>query len=158
MPSQPQHTNWLHNTPIFSRTYTRRMSHLSLPSHIHSTSPPLHDEEMRQVEMYLADERAIDAAEQARLLEYLSASSAAEPPAPAPDTISALAENLRLLAVPEDAEEELDTHSCGDSECQGEHLHSDVGDYYGISPSYSPNHGQYNYYEQPYIPATPEFD
>jgi len=154
------------------------MSLLSLPSHIHSTSPPLYDDEMRQVEDYLADTHAIDEAEHARLLEYLLASSArqealpsesfalrgylnaaaAPAPAPAPDPISALAENLRLLAVPEGDEEELDTHTCGDSECQGEHVHADEGDYYGISPSYSPNHTQYNYYEQPYISATPEFD
>jgi hypothetical protein len=111
---------------------------------------------MRQVEDYLADQQAIDAAEQARLLEYLADAAAAA--APAPDPVVALAQGIRLLAVPEDDEEELDTHTCGDSECQGEHLHSDEGDYYGISPSYSPNHGQYNYYEQPYIPATPEFD
>jgi len=135
------------------------MSLLSLPPHIHSTSPPLYDDEMRQVEDYLADTRAIDEAEHARLLEYLNAAAAAPAPAPAPDAISALAENLRLLAVPEGDEEELDTHTCGDSECQGEHVHADMGDYYGISPSYSPNHSQYyNYYEQPYIPATPEFD
>jgi len=143
------------------------MSLLSLPSHIHSTSPPLYDDEMRQVEDYLADTHAIDEAEHARLLEYLlalpSESEAlggylAAAAAPAPDAISALAENLRLLAVPEGDEEELDTHTCGDSECQGEHVHADMGDYYGISPSYSPNHTQYNYYEQPYIPATPEFD
>lgn len=132
------------------------MSLLSLPPHIHSTSPPLHDDEMRQVEDYLADQQAIDAAEHARLLDYLA--DAAAPPAPVPDAISALAENMRLLAVPEDDEEELDTHSCGDSECQGEHVHADEGDYYGISPSYSPNHSQYNYYEQPYIPATPPYD
>jgi hypothetical protein len=135
------------------------MSLLSLPPHIHSTSPPLYDDEMRQVEDYLADTRAIDEAEHARLLEYLNAAAPAPAPAPAPDAISALAENLRLLAVPEGDEEELDTHTCGDSECQGEHVHADEGDYYGISPSYSPNHSQYyNYYEQPYIPATPEFD
>jgi hypothetical protein len=152
------------------------MSLLSLPPHIHSTSPPLHDEEMRQVEEYLADEQAIDAAEHARLLEYLLASRArqealpsesealggyladAAAPAPPPDPIAALAENLRLLAVPEEDEEELDTHTCGDSECQGEHVHADEGDYYGISPSYSPNHGEFNYYEQPYIPATPPYD
>ncbi len=135
------------------------MSLLSLPPHIHSTSPPLHDDEMRQVEDYLADQQAIDAAEQARLLEYLADAAAAPVAAPAvPDPVVALAQGIRLLAVPEDDEEELDTHTCGDSECVGEHLHSE-GDYYGISPSYSPNHSQYyNYYEQPYIPATPEFD
>ena len=176
MPTQRQHTNWLHNTPPSSHINTRRMSLLSLPPHIHSTSPPLHDDEMRQVEeyllassarqeallsadiqsaeMYLADQQAIDAAEHARLLDYLA--DAAAPPVP--DAISALAENMRLLAVPEDDEEELDTHSCGDSECQGEHVHADEGDYYGISPSYSPNHTQYNYYEQPYIPDTPPYD
>jgi hypothetical protein len=114
---------------------------------------------MRQVEDYLADQQAIDAAEQARLLEYLADAAAAAPvAAPATDPVAALAQGIRLLAVPEDDEEELDTHSCADSGCVGEHLHSE-GDYYGISPSYSPNHGQYyNYYEQPYIPATPEFD
>jgi hypothetical protein len=135
------------------------MSLLSHPPHIHSTSPPLHDDEMRQVEDYLADTRAIDEAEHARLLEYLAAAAAAPAPAPEPEAVSVLAENLRLLAVPEDDEEELEPHVCGDSECQGEHVHADEGDYYGISPSYSPNHSQYyNYYEQPYIPATPEFD
>ena len=162
MSSQHQHTNWLHNTPSFSRTYTRRMSFLSLPPHIHSTSPPLYDDEMRQVEDYLADQQAIDAAEQERLREYLAAAAAApapEPaPEPAPDAVAVLAQNMRLLVVPEDEEEELDTHTCGDSECQGIHVHADEGDYYGISPSYSPNNSQYNYYDQPYIPATPPYD
>lgn len=133
------------------------MSLLSLPPHIHSVSPPLHDDEMRQVEEYLADQQTIDAAEHARLLEYIAAAAAAPAPA-APDPVDTLAQGMRLLAVPEDDEEEIDTHSCADSGCQGEHTHGDEGDYYGISPSYSPNHGQYNYYEQPYIPATPEFD
>ena len=132
------------------------MSLLSLPPHINPVSPPLNDEEMRQVEEYLADQQAIDAAEHARLLEYLAAVAPAS--APAADDVAALTQGMRLLAVPEDGEEELDTHSCGDSECQGEHTHADEGDYYGISPSYSPNHSQYGYYEQPYIPATPQFD
>ena len=135
------------------------MSLLSLPPHIHSTSPPLYDDEMRQVEEYLADNAAIDAAEHARLLEYLAAAAAAPPAAPPDDAVATLAQGMRLLAVPEDDEEEIDTHSCADSGCVGEHTHADEGDYYGISPSYSPNHGQYyNYYEQPYVPATPEFD
>ena len=122
------------------------MSLLSLPPHIHSTSPPLHDDEMRQVEDYLADEQAIDAAEHARLLEYIAAAAAA--PAPPPDPIAALAENLRLLAVPEqDDEEELDSHSCADSGCAGEHTHADYDDDYECghrspyagTPSYMPD-------------------
>ena len=116
------------------------MSFLSLPPHIHSTSPPLYDDEMRQVEDYLADQQAIDAAEQECLREYLAA-AAAPAPEPAPDAVAVLAQNMRLLVVPEDEEEELDE-----------------GDYYGISPSYSPNNSQYNYYDQPYIPATPPYD
>ena len=155
---QSQDTYWLPHIPC--RTYTHRMSLLSLPpSHIHSTSPPLHDDEMRQVEEYLADQQAIDAAEHARLLEYLAAVAPAAPAHAADEAVAALTQGIRLLAVPEeDDEEELEAHTCGDSECQGEHVHADMGDYYGISPSYSPNDGQYNYYEQPYIPATPEFD
>ena len=58
----------LDSSPVISSTqhllrthkYKRRMSLSSLPPHIHSTSPPLHDDEMRQVEDYLADMHAID--------------------------------------------------------------------------------------------------
>ena len=159
------------------------MSLLSLPPHIHSTSPPLHDDEMRQVEeyllassarqeallsadiqsaeMYLADQQAIDAAEHARLVDYLA--DAAAPPAPAPDPIAALAENLRLLAVPEqDDEEELDSHSCADSGCAGEHTHADYDDDYECghrspyagTPSYMPD----TYYEGIDYSRMPESD
>ena len=124
------------------------MSLLSLPPHIHSISPPLHDDEMRQVEEYLADERAIDAADYARLQEYLDAHAA---PAPVPDAVSLLAEGVRLLAVPEDDEEEIDTHSCADSGCAGEHTHAYYDDDYETghrspyagTPSYAPD----TYYE-----------
>ena len=140
------------------------MSLLSLPPHIHSVSPPLHDDEMRQVEEYLADEHAIDAAEYSRLQEYLDAHAA---PAPVPDAVSLLAEGVRLLAVPEDAplgfaergitssrlsreeddEEEIDTHSCADSGCAGEHTHAYYDDDYETghrspyagTPSYMPD-------------------
>ena len=122
------------------------MSVLSLPHHIHAVSPPLHDDEMRQVEDYLADEQAIDAAEHARLLEYLAAAA----PAPAADdAVAVLAQGIKLLAVPEDdEEEELDTHSCADSGCAGEHTHAyyDDEDYecghrspYAGTPSYMPD-------------------
>lgn len=136
-----------------------------------TTSPPLYDDEMREAEQYIANERVIDAAEQARLIEYLHTQERADaerfhlpPPAalaaaPAADPVAALADGMRLLAVPEEDEEEIDTHSCGDSECQGAHLHDDAGDYYGISPSYSPNYGgvEYDAYgceisEPPYTP------
>ena len=120
------------------------MSVLSLPPHIHAVSPPLHDDEMRQVEDYLADEQAIDAAEHARLLEYLAAA-----PAPAADdAVAVLAQGIKLLAVPEDDEEEIDTHSCADSGCAGEHTHAyyDDEDYetghrspYAGTPSYMPD-------------------
>ena len=120
------------------------MSVLSLPPHIHAVSPPLHDDEMRQVEDYLADEQAIDAAEHARLLEYLAAA-----PAPAADdAVAVLAQGIKLLAVPEDDEEEIDTHSCADSGCAGEHTHAyyDDEDYetghrspYSGTPSYMPD-------------------
>ena len=125
----------------------------SLPPHIHSTSPPLHDDEMRQVEEYLADEQAIDAAEYARLLEYV---------APAPDpAVAALSQSIRFLAVlPEDDEEEIDTHSCADSECQGEHLHANDDDY--ECGHRSPVAHLYDIYgcvpSEPYTPATPEFN
>lgn len=120
------------------------MSLLSLPPHIHSVSPPLHDDEMRQVEEYLADERAIDLSEYARLQEYLDAHAA---PAPVPDAVSLLAEGVRLLAVPEDDEEEIDTHSCADSGCAGEHTHAYYDDDYETghrspyagTPSYMPD-------------------
>jgi hypothetical protein len=118
-----------------------------------TTSPPLYDDEMRAAEQYIADERVIDTAEQARLIEYLRTQERADaerfhlpppagetPAAPAADPVAALADGMRLLAVPEE-DEEVDTHSCGDSECQGAHVHADEGDYYGISPSYSPNYG-----------------
>jgi len=121
------------------------MSLLSLPPHIHSTSPPLYDDEMRQVEDYLADNAAIDAAEHARLLEYL-ADAAAAPPAPPDDPVATLAQGMRLLAVPEDDEEEIDTHSCADSGCAGEHTHAYYDDDYETghrspyagTPSYMP--------------------
>ena len=103
---------------------------------------------MRQVEEYLADQQAIDAAERARLQEYLSASSARQEalpsqsfalggyldahavPVPVPDAVSLLSEGVRLLAVPEDDEEEIDTHSCADSGCAGEHTHAYYDDDY----------------------------
>jgi len=126
-----------------------------------TTSPPLYDDEMRQAEEYIADQRVIDEAEQARLIEFLREQEHIDaerfhlpPPAapPAVDPVAALADGMRLLAVPEE-DDEIDTHSCADSECQGEHVHAnyDEGDYYGISPSYSPNYGsQIN--EPPYTP------
>ena len=122
------------------------MSLLSLPPHIHAVSPPLHDDEMRQVEDYLADEHAIDLAERARLQEYLDAAAA---PAPAADdAVAVLAQGIKLLAVPEDDEEEIDAHSCADSGCAGEHTHAyyDDEDYecghrspYAGTPSYMPD-------------------
>ena len=119
------------------------MSLLSLPPHIHAVSPPLHDDEMRQVEDYLADEHAIDLAERARLQEYLDAA-----PAPAADdAVAVLVQGVKLLAVPEDDEEEIDTHSCADSGCAGEHTHAYYDDDYETghrspyagTPSYMPD-------------------
>ena len=119
------------------------MSVLSLPPHIHAVSPPLHDDEMRQVEDYLADEHAIDLAERARLQEYLAAA-----PAPAADdAVAVLVQGVKLLAVPEDDEEEIDTHSCADSGCAGEHTHAYYDDDYETghrspyagTPSYMPD-------------------
>ena len=112
-----------------------------------TTSPPLYDDEMRAAEQYIAEERVIDTAEQARLIEYLRTQERADaerfhlpPPAASADPVAALADGMQLLSVPEE-DEEIDTHTCGDSECQGAHVHADEGYYYGISPSYSPNYG-----------------
>lgn len=139
--------------------YKRRMSLSSLPPHIHSTSPPLHDDEMRQVEEYLADTHAIEEADRVRLLSYIES-----------EAVAGLSSSLRLLTVPEDSEEELDTHSCGDSECQGEHVHATDDDYvcgHAECGDYecghrSPVNYEYDMYgcinSEPYIPATPEFD
>jgi hypothetical protein len=111
--------------------------------------PPLHDEEMRQVDEYLADENAIDEAEQARLIEYLAEQERSEHIAPVPDAVSALAQNLKLHAVPEEDEEEEDNHSCGDSECVGEHVHADYADYADDADDYECGHRS---------PVTYEFD
>jgi len=134
----------------------------SLPPHIHSTSPPLHDDEMRQVEMYLADQQAIDEAEYGRLQEYLAAHYAPIVPAAAPDAVAALSQSMRVLAVlPEEEEEEIDTHSCADSECQGEHMHAVDDDYYECGHR-SPDAHLYDMYgciaTEPYCPATPPYD
>ena len=103
---------------------------------------PLHDEEMRQADEYLADENAIDEAEQARLIEYLAEQERSEYAAPVPDDVAALAQSLKLLAVPE---EEEDDHSCADSECQGEHVHADYYEDYECGHR-SPYAGTPSYY------------
>jgi hypothetical protein len=71
----------------------------SLPSF--SSLPTLE----QQAEQHLADEEAIDQAEQDRLIAYLAEQAA-------------------------EATEDEDTHSCGDSECQGAHVHANDDDCY----------------------------
>ena len=92
------------------------------PATFHVNSQPLDDEVMRQVEEHLADERRIDEAEYARLIEY-EYDIAPDP------AVAALSSAVRLLTVPEDTEEELDNHSCADSGCAGEHTHADYEEY-----------------------------
>jgi hypothetical protein len=60
----------------------------------------------QQAEQHLADEEAIDQAEQDRLIAYL-------------------ADEQCLIATDDE-----DTHSCGDSECQGAHVHANDDDCY----------------------------
>ena len=122
------------------------------------TSPPLPHE--RQAEEHLFHEEMLDQAEQNRLLDYLNdvdapAAAAAAAAAAAPD-VAALSSAVQNLAMIEE-DDELDNHSCGDSECQGEHVHADyyVDDYecgHRSPDAYA------NIISPPYIPATPEFD
>ena len=110
------------------------------PATFHVNSQPLDDEVMRQVEEHLADKQAIDAAEHARLLEHLLANAA-------DDAVAALTQGIKLLAVPEQDDEEIDSHSCADSGCAGEHTHADYDDDYECghrspyagTPSYMPD-------------------
>ena len=115
---------------------------------------------MRQVYEYLADENAIDKAEQARLIEYLAEQERSEYVVPVPYAVSALVQNLKLHAVPEEDEEE-DNHSCGDSECVGEHVHADYDNDYECGHR-SPIAYEFDMYgcytSASYCPATPEFD
>lgn len=69
----------------------------------------------QQAEQHLADEELIDQAEQARLIAYLADEQSVIPP-------------INSLATED--EEELDAHSCGDSECQGAHVHAEDDDCY----------------------------
>jgi hypothetical protein len=114
---------------------------------------------MRQVEDYLADTHAIDEADRERLLSYIAS-----------EAVSGLSSSLRLLTVPEDGTDDLDDHSCDDSECQGAHVHANDDDYvcgHAECGDYECGHRspvtyEYDMYgcinSEPYIPATPEFD
>jgi hypothetical protein len=124
---------------------------LPFPATFHADSQPLDDEVMRQVEEHLADERRIDESEYARLVEY------EYDIAPVPDpAVAALSSAVRLLTVPEDTEEELDTHSCADSGCVGEHTHADYDEYEDghrspRTPPYAPDPYEgidYSYYPE----------
>jgi hypothetical protein len=112
-----------------------------------------------QIDDHLEDERKEYEADLARYAEYYADNESEIPSVstiPAADAIATLADQMRLLGVPEEDEDEYaDAHSCGDSDCQGEHTHAYADEYYETG-HVSPSTLAYNEL-MPYCPATPDY-
>lgn len=107
---QPEDTYCPTSQPFFAYHISAQMSlSLPFPATFHAVSQPLVDDEvMRQVEEHLEDERRIDEAEYARLVEY------EYDIAPVPDpAVAALSSAVRLLSVPEDTHSDYEEYEDG---------------------------------------------
>jgi len=133
----------------------------TFPPTFHAVSQPLYDEQML-LDEHLEDERREVDADLARYNDYYADNESEIASTQAStitiiDPVSVLAEHLHLLApLPEEDEEEIDTHSCADSGCQGEHTHADYYEDYETG-HVSPSTHAYNEL-LPYCPATPDYE